>query len=479
MDVAAERAVLAGIFSHGTDAYYDTADILSETTFTVLENQAIYRCLRHIYSHNEEHDLKVDFALLQGAAATCSVAHYFKNKDTINHVKALMDFRVNLKTVRKFAGKIRKLEIARLLKAQLFNAGNSLETLSGDESINHILGIAESVIFDFSSLINDSQEEAPKRLTDGLLEYLTYLADNPVTQIGVPTGFQTYDKCIGGGLRRGAVSMIGARTKAGKSVLAINIGKHIAKNVKIPVLYLDTEMMENDQRHRLTAHLSEVPIDMIETGQFGQDEKTKKKVFNIISEIENGKMPLFHKNVSGYGFEEILSVMRRWLIQEVGLNDDGTAKDCVIIYDYLKMMSSENISADLKEYQILGFMMTGLHNFAVRYKVPVLSFIQLNRDGIDKESTDVVSGSDRIVWLCSNFSIYKRKTVEEIAEDGEEKGNRKMVPVITRHGKEPDGGYINMTMTGEYATIIETSYAFDNNIKAEISDDESIPFGDG
>ena len=44
----------------------------------------------------------------------------------------------------------------------------------------------------------------------------------------------------------------------------------------------------------------------------------------------------------------------------------------------------------------------------------------LFRDGITKESTDTASGSDRIVWLCSNFTIYKRKSDEEIAKDGPE-----------------------------------------------------------
>ena len=102
------------------------------------------------------------------------------------------------------------------------------------------------------------------------------------------------------------------------------------------------------------------------------------------------------------------------------MHPDGTAKDCVIVYDYLKLMDSQGISQDLKEYQVLGFMMTSLHNFAVRYKVPILGFIQLNRDGITKETTDTASGSDRIIWLCSNFSIFKRKSDEEIADDGDD-----------------------------------------------------------
>ena len=101
-------------------------------------------------------------------------------------------------------------------------------------------------------------------------------------------------------------------------------------------------------------------------------------------------------------------------------------------------------------------MMTSLHNFAVKYKVPIVAFVQLNRDGITKESSDTASGSDRIVWLCSNFTIFKRKTDEEMAEDGPQNGNRKLVPIISRHGGGlDDNDYINCNMKGWCAKITE------------------------
>ena len=181
--------------------------------------------------------------------------------------------------------------------------------------------------------------------------------------------------------------------------------------------------------------------------------------------------------------------MRRWILKEVGLNDDGTAKPCVIFYDYLKLMDSQGMSQDLKEYQVLGFMMTSLHNFAVRYQVPIVAFIQLNRDGITKESTDTASGSDRIIWLCSNFTIFKRKSDEEIAEDGPNNGNRKLVPLVSRHGGGlDDNDYINCHMKGWCAKISEgkTRLEIVNNTKDTdegfIVDDETdyeeqeIPF---
>tara|TARA_B100000131_G_C17945339_1_gene544108 strand:- start:392 stop:868 length:477 start_codon:yes stop_codon:yes gene_type:complete len=119
-------------------------------------------------------------------------------------------------------------------------------------------------------------------------------------------------------------------------------------------------------------------------------------------------------------------------------------------------MSSSSITNNIQEYQALGFQITSLHNLCVKYDFPCLSFVQLNRDGITKESTDAVSGSDRLIWLCTSFSIFKNKSPEELAEDGPEAGNRKLVPIVSRHGAGmQDGDYINMNMAGEYARLSE------------------------
>jgi len=119
-------------------------------------------------------------------------------------------------------------------------------------------------------------------------------------------------------------------------------------------------------------------------------------------------------------------------------------------------MSSSSITNNIQEYQALGFQITSLHNTCVKLDVPCLAFVQLNRDGITKESTDTVSGSDRLIWLCTSFTIFKNKSPEELAEDGLGAGNRKLVPVVARHGGGlDDGDYINMNIIGDKFIITE------------------------
>jgi replicative DNA helicase len=449
-DPSAERAVLAGICSYGDDAYLDIADIVQETSFTIDSNIVIYKCLKKLCELDTK--TKIDIASIYSIAQELGLDHILSKKEETQHLKAIMDFPVSQENIRRFAAKIRKLEIARLLRQQLELAQNKILDVTGSEPISSIIGLAEDTIFNFTSLLNDG-DSGPEKIGSTIEEYIRDLEENKIDQVGIPTGFPIYDQSIGGGLRKGTINVIGARPKTGKTLLSDNMGQNIAK-LGIPVLNMDTEMNREDHIHRLLAMMTEIEINAIETGKFADSPDTKNKISKAALDIKN--MNLYHKSIAGKPFEDQLAIMRRWLVKEVGLNDDGTAKDCVIFYDYLKLMDSAGISQDMKEYQVLGFMMTSLHNFAVRYKVPIVAFIQLNRDGITKESTDSASGSDRIIWLCSNFTIFKRKSDEEIAEDGLTNGNRKLVPLISRHGGGlDDNDYINCYMKGWCAKITE------------------------
>jgi replicative DNA helicase len=483
-DPASERAVLAGICRYGEDAYLDVADIVQESSFTIDSNGIIYKCLKYLCENEQKPS--IDIASIYSAAQDVGVSNVFTKKEEAQHLKAIIDFPVSLENVRKFAAKIRKLEIARLLRKQLEQAGDKLLEINGNEPIASILGVAEDAVFNFSSLLNDTDNN-PISIGKDIDEYIKSLEENKVDQIGIPTGFPIYDQAIGGGLRKGTVNVIAARPKTGKTLLSDNIGFCIAHKHNIPVLNMDTEMNTVDHINRVLGMMTEVEINAIETGKFAESADKKKKIVDAAQELKNTR--LFYKSIAGKPFEEQLAIMRRWILKEVGLNEDGTAKQCVIFYDYLKLMDSQGMSQDLKEYQVLGFMMTSLHNFAVRYQVPIVAFIQLNRDGITKESTDTASGSDRIIWLCSNFTIFKRKSDEEIAEDGPTNGNRKLLPLVSRHGGGlDDNDYINCHMKGWCAKITEgkTRLEILNNSKNEDEgfivdeqsnyDEEQIPF---
>ena len=238
----------------------------------------------------------------------------------------------------------------------------------------------------------------------------------------------------------------------GKSVVADNVALHIADNLNIPVLVLDTEMSKQDHWDRMLANISNIPINDIGSGAIYEDPAKVDAVKLAANKLKS--IPYDYISISGRPFEEILSIAKRWLLKEVGYDENGKMRDCVIIYDYLKLMSSSSISNNMAEFQVLGFQITQLHDFCVKYDCACLSFVQLNRDGITKESTDAVSGSDRLIWLCTSFTIFKDKTEEEILTDGKQHGNKKLVPIVQRHGPGiEDQGYICLNMEGKFARV--------------------------
>ena len=454
-NMAAERAVLAGLCKYGSDIYLDICDYVKDGSFHENNNKMVYKCIEHLCKDKD--NIKIDLPSIQSAAKELNLDHIIDRPEVAKHLNTILRLPVERENVRTFAGKIRRLEVARLLHDQCDVAKDKIANTDGTESVAELIGMTEDVFFDFSSLMDDDNNN-PVLMGDSIEDYLKYLEENPITKVGVSTGFPNWDEAIGGGLRKGSLNVLGARAKVGKTLLTDNMGYHISSDIGdepgIPVLNLDTEMLLEDHRHRTLAMLSEIDIQKIETGQFAQTPDGKSRVYQAAKEMEKAKY--FHKSIAGLRFEDQISVMRRWLQKEVGLHEDGTAKDCVIIYDYLKLMSADGVSDSMSEFQALGFMMSTLHNFAVRYKVPFLVLIQLNRDGINKESSDAAAGSDRIIWLCSNFTIFKKKSAEEIAEDGPTAGNRKMVVTDARHGSGVEfGDYINCHMLGDIAKITE------------------------
>jgi len=443
----AETAVLAGLFTYGVQSYVEVSDIIDYTSFSNQNNQLLYKCIENIL----QNEATVDLPTLLSAADKLGFSETLQTKQELEYINSLMEFPIKQENVIHFAAEVKKFEFARKIKGLAEKISVDIDAINGDEDIDEIISILENPVTEF--LREDDTRDKPEKIGEGLEEYLDFLIENKCDQLGIPTGFGRYDNAIGGGLRRKCVDLVSARPKVGKSVFGDNVAINVAKK-GIPVLMLDTEMSKEDHLNRILSSISGVPINEISTGKFAEEDEKHIAVMEAMKEIK--EIPYTYVSVAGAPFENILNHIKRWVLQEVGTDENGRTNECVVVYDYLKLMSSSSISSNLQEYQALGFQITNLHNLAVKYDFACLAFVQLNRDGITKESTDAVSGSDRLIWLCTSFSIFKEKSAEETAEDGPDAGNRKLVPIVARHGPGmEDGNYINMRMDGSHALLTE------------------------
>ena len=101
VDVAAERAVLAGLCQYGKDSYIDICDIISMDTLTIDANKIIYKCISHTLKDNEQ----VDLPSILAAANELGLYDAVKQKSEVEYIRSLFNFPIHLENVRSHAKK--------------------------------------------------------------------------------------------------------------------------------------------------------------------------------------------------------------------------------------------------------------------------------------------------------------------------------------------------------------------------------------
>lgn len=422
---------------------YDTVeDIINVQLFKDISLAKIFSCINHCY--NIQDCSKIDFTSFKIAQEALNIKGI-----TNKQLRELYDFPADSSNLNKFVGRLIKQRIIRDAELNLNESLIKVRKMTGEEKASEILERIEEPIIKLVDSVASTDNDT-ELMFDGIVDFVEHLVENPVDVIGVSTGYYRYDAAIGGGLRGGTVNLIGARPKQAKTMLTDNIGLYVS-NSNIPVLNLDTEMKREDHWSRLIAMMNHVDISDVEKGKFD-----KRKILSSVSKLNKAYS---YRQISGQPFNETLLSIKQWIKRKVGLNENNKANPCLVILDYLKLMDSgELTSSSMAEFQLLGFMITQLHNLCVKYDIPCLAFAQLNRDGIDREDTDVISQSDRLIWLCSNFSIWKDKPHNEIMESKhtDKRYNKKLIPISCRHGPGLSyGDFINYYMEKTQGWIIE------------------------
>jgi len=437
-DIGIERSILSSIITYGSDIFCEVEQIISQNDFYHKTNSKLFYILQ--YMINTLNIEKFDTPSILTCSHSLSCENFTETNKDEEYIEALFVGAPTYKNTLILCTNLYKLSIARQAYICLHNTCKDLLTITGNEDIDNILKMIEQPSLSFIDKIECKDQKIIK-LTNNFEDKVNALFKNE-SGIGLSSGFPIFDSSIGGGLRSGCVYVLGARSKIGKSYFCLNLANNISKD-NIPVLYLDTELNETLQFNRLLSLNSGVELNRIEQGHF----KSNKYELDAIKSCKDvmKSIKIDHYSVAGQDIETTLSIVRRWVKTTVGLTDNGKAKPCLIIYDYLKLMTDNSLKRNIQEYQVLGFIMTKLHNFALKWHLPIFTTVQLNRDGIEKERSDAISGSDRILWLCSAFAILKDKTSKELKDDPKKNGNKKIIVLDTRNGPGMDEGeYINI-----------------------------------
>lgn len=228
---------------------------------------------------------------------------------------------------------------------------------------------------------------------------------------GIPTKFPTLNEYVT--LEKGELILFGAEPKEGKSMMLLNEAVDLLKRDKA-VLYLDSELSTRLFTARLIAHLSGVKYRDLTSGNYTTDDA--ERINKSIEWIKTRKfthiyIPLFDK-------QSIFTAIKK-VHHTQGLD--------VLIVDYFK---GQDYGDAFDVYRELG----GLVNMIKNQVCGDMGIAGLG--AIQTTATGKAADSVRIVRNASTLILIQSKTPEEIEEDGEECGNKKLRVVYNRNGMQ-------------------------------------------
>jgi replicative DNA helicase len=403
-----ERALLSYCFSD-IDKFYDLCSKLSADTFLYTDNSTLFTLFTAL---EKEGVSSFDLPMVINVANTMFGG--LSSIGGIEYVQSIKDMRLSNSNFDIYLKNVLEAHTKYKLYCILHDdldkiKNNSKSGITGEE----LIGSSERKILDLSTSSKAINE--PKNMSEGLRAIIDRRKENPVDQVGLPTGYHILDRQIDG-LVPGTLNIISARPKMGKSSLLSNIATFLSyvTDETVPILYVDTEMSFSQVQDRIMANMSGVPERIIKHGGYSSEDYSK--LVRVVDIIEKGK--LFHEYMPGYSIDKLTTLYKKYKLKHgIGL----------MIFDYIKEPISTSLSAQRKEYQILGDVTTSLKDLCGSLDIPCLAAVQVNREG-------AVADSDKIVRYADTIMEWTYKTQEEIETKGIVGGQYKLVIRETRRG---------------------------------------------
>jgi len=206
------------------------------------------------------------------------------------------------------------------------------------------------------------------QMREGMHSHLQLLEERAQGFHGAwPTGLGNLDAAINGGLRPGALYVVGARPGQGKSALVLSAAMHMAK--ERPTGFFSLEMGRSEIYDRMTAAMCDVPMHALLNPQ--QHELDWERVAAGVEEAAHLKLCLCDRG--GLNINEVRQMARK-LHQTRGLQ--------VLVLDYVGLLAPSSASLKRKDCraQQIEEATRGLKALAKELGIAVLALAQLNRN---------------------------------------------------------------------------------------------------
>jgi hypothetical protein len=465
-NVAAE-ALLLSCFATYPQTFFDVADWLDEDDFEHPGHAMIFMTMKSLYMDREADG--VSKLKLIAEAKNLGFENFSGMTKGYVIVDEILKHAVQPVDAPRYFKDVKRQSIMRQYDRVFAEKQAYLRDTT--DPITTVIGNIERDIFSVPDCIDEGQHgfieialEAEKVITE--------LSNSP-GQMGLEVGMPVWQNRVGQ-IRNAGITFIVATAKTGKSQFGFSRAIYVAHKLRLPVLLLDSELSKNDQIVRLVGMMARVPYQVLETGYWRLSRDELKAIGIPDSELKDydeyrrrmtdktfwekvAALPITYVSIAGLPMEEVIPRIRRWLMTRVKPNRDAKYPECLIVYDYIKLATMDELKGGrVAEYQVHGMNVATLHTeICQRYNVPVIAFGQTNRE-LDND-IGCVAGAKRIVDNVTSVTLLKRKSEEEMGFDA--CGNHLLRVLVARFGQGTPVGHININFDKSMGEIHELGYS--------------------
>ena len=352
-NVEAEQAVLGALLID-PDAIFKVNTFVRAEDFYVERHQWIYDSIMALHERREA----VDFVTLcdelerrerlvdmGGAAYLTSLINSTPTALNIEHYGHIVERTSTLRRLIGAAGEIAAL------------------AYQDTDDVSEVVDRAEQILFGVSQRRSARDMRLIRDVVSEYYDRIDYLYQHKGETIGVPTGFRSLDKLLGG-LQKSDLIIIAARPGMGKTSLMLSIAQNTARKYNQRVAVFSLEMSAEQLVQRLISAETGIDSQRLRIGNLRDDEwPTLIQATGELSETM-----IFIDDTPSISAMQVRTKARR-LYAEYGLD--------LLIIDYLQLMQSDRRTEN--RVQEISFLTRALKGLARELNIPVVVGSQLSR----------------------------------------------------------------------------------------------------
>jgi replicative DNA helicase len=352
-DQAAEAALLGSIMLK-PEVLHEIADVINPDDFYSGKNKIVFKAIFHLHNeHNPIDAISVANIIREnGQLEQIGGASYLA--ELINQTPTAANAVYYAELVAK-KGSIRRL----------INAADEILQLGYDEKeqTDSVFDRAEQLIFGLTNFSKKTYVTLKDTLADAW-DRIDQLHKSEKDFRGVPTGFRDLDNLLSG-LQKADLIILAARPSVGKTTFALDIARHVACRLHLPVAIFSLEMSSQQLVDRILAAESRVNSWALRTGKLTHEDDFAR-IRDALDSLD--KAPILIDDQASTNITRMKAMARR-MKAEHGLE--------LIVVDYLQLMTpTRNHDSMVQQVTEISRALKGL---ARELEVPVLALSQLSR----------------------------------------------------------------------------------------------------